>query len=146
MMDVQIYPLTTVTCQIGETAVEERNYPEVFIIRRSCGHLVDYNLEQIKLGIMLANVRFRVFWVAVPKQCSVNPAVATIDEHHPRRVHANPVHTINVVEGDGDRIAVKGVDARHPTIVMLRDMPFLKIRRHHQARSCLKKLWPEGFE
>ena len=24
-MDVQIYPLTAVTCQIGETAVEERN-------------------------------------------------------------------------------------------------------------------------
>ena len=24
-MDMQIYPLTAVTCQIGETAVEERN-------------------------------------------------------------------------------------------------------------------------
>ena len=115
------------------------------IIRRSCGHLADYNLEQIKLGIMLATVRFRVFWAAVPKQCSVNrrkgdqssvvdldehPAAATVDEHHPRRVHADLVHTINVVEADGDRIIVKGVDARHPTIANLRDMLFLKIRRH----------------
>ena len=97
----------------------------------------------------------------MPKQCSVNrrkgdqslgvdlhehPAVATVDEHHPRRVHADPVHTVNVVEGDGDRITVKGVDALHPTIVMLRDMLFLKIRRHQQARSWLKKLQPEGFE
>ena len=95
------------------------------------------------------------------KQCSVNrrkgdqspgvdlhehPAAATIDEHHPRHVHADPVHTVNVIEGDGDQIAVKGVDARHPTIVMLRDTLFLKIRRHQQARSWLKKLWPEGFE
>ena len=72
MMDVQIYPLTAVTCQIGETAVEECNYLEVFIIRRSCGHLADYNLEQIKLGITLATVRFQLFWAAVPKQCSVN--------------------------------------------------------------------------
>ena len=94
------------------------------------------------------------------KQCSVNrrkgdqspgvdlhehPAVATIDEHHPRRVHADPVHTINVVEADEDRITVKGVDARHP-IVMLPDMQFLKIRRHQQARSWLKKLRPKGFE
>ena len=70
---------------------------------------------------MLATVRFRVFWAAVPKQCSVNrrkgdqspgvdlhehPAAATVDEHHPRRVHADPVHTVNVVEADGDRIAV----------------------------------------
>ena len=93
--------------------------------------MADYNLEQIKLGIMLATVRFRVFWATVPKQCSVNRrkgdqspgvdlhehlAVATVDEHHPRRVHADPVHTVNVVEADGDRIAVKGVDARHPTI------------------------------
>ena len=133
-VDVQIYPLTAVTCQIGETAVEERNYPEVFIIRRSCGHLADYNLEQIKLGIMLATVRFRVFWAAVPKQCSVNrrkgdqsPGV-DLHENHPRRVHVDPVHTVTVVEVDGDRIAVKGVDARHPTIVMQYDMPFLKIR------------------
>ena len=66
-MDVQIYPLTAVTCQIGETAVEECNYPKVFIIRRSCGHLADYNLEQIKLGIMLATARFRVFWAVVPQ-------------------------------------------------------------------------------
>ena len=107
--------------------------------------MADYNLEQIKLGIMLAIVRFRVFWAAVPKQCSVNQrkgdqspgvdlhehrAAATIDEHHPRRVHADPVHAVNVVEADGDRIAVKGVDARHSTIVMLCDMLFLKIRRH----------------
>ena len=70
----------------------------------------------------------------------------TVDEHHPRCVHPDPVHTVNVVEADGDRIAVKGVDARHPTIVILCDMPFLKIRRHQQARSWLKKLWPEGFE
>ena len=48
-MDVQIYPLTAVTCQIGETAVEERNYLEVFIIRRSCGHLADYDLLQNKV-------------------------------------------------------------------------------------------------
>ena len=97
----------------------------------------------------------------MPKQCSVNrrkgdqapgvdlhehPAAATVDEHHPRRVHSDPVHTVNVVEGDMDRIAIKGVDARHPTIVMLRDTPFLKIRCHQQARSWLKKLWPEGFE
>ena len=75
-----------------------------------------------------------------------HPATATIDEHHPRRVHVDPVHTVNVVEADGDWIAVKGVDARHPTIVMLRDMPFLKIRQHQQARSWLKKLRPEGFE
>ena len=34
--------------------------------------MADYNLEQIKLGIMLATVRFLVFWAAVPKQCSVN--------------------------------------------------------------------------
>ena len=76
----------------------------------------------------------------MPKQCSVNrrkgdqspgvdlhehPAAATVDEHHPRRVHADPVHTVNVVEGD---------------------TPFLKIRRHPQARSWLKKLRPEGFE
>ena len=123
--------------------------------------MADYNLEQIKLGIMLATVRFRVFWATVPKQCSVNqrkgdqspgvdlhehPVAATVDEHHPRRVHANPVHIVNVVEVDGDRIIVKGVDARHPTIVMLRDTPFLKIRRHQQARSWLKKLRPEGFE
>ena len=123
--------------------------------------MADYNLEQIKLGIMLATVRFRVFWAAVRKQCSVNrrkgdqspgvdlhehPAVVAVNEHHPRRVHADPVHTVNVVEGDGDRIAVKRVDARHPTIVMLRDMPSLKIRRHQQARSWLKKLRPEGFE
>ena len=40
-----------------------------------------------------------------------HPAAVTVDEHHPRRVHADPVHTVNVVEGDGDRIAVKGVDA-----------------------------------
>ena len=95
------------------------------------------------------------------KQCSFNrrkgdqspgvdlhehPAAAAVDEHNARRVHANPVHTVNVAEADGDRIAVKGVDARHPMIVMLRDMPFLKIRRHQQARSWLKKLWPEGFE
>ena len=53
---------------------------------------------------------------------------------------------VNVVEGDGDWIAVKGVDARHPMIVMLHDTPFLKIRRHQQARSWLKKLQPEGFE
>ena len=101
------------------------------------------------------------YQAVVPKQCSVNrrkgnqspgvdlhehPAAATVDEYHPRRVHADPVHTVNVVEGDGDRIAVKGVDARHPTIVMLRDTPFLKIRRHQQARSWLKKLRPEGFE
>ena len=52
------------------------------------------------------------------------------DDSHPVGVHADPVHTVNVVEGDGDWIAVKGVDARHPTIVMLRDTPFLKIRRH----------------
>ena len=65
---------------------------------------------------------------------------------HPVGVHADPVHTVNVVEDDGDRIAVKGVDARNPMIVMLRDMPFLKIRQHHQARSWLKKLRPEGFE
>ena len=110
---------------------------------------------------MLATVRFRVFWATVPKQCSVNqmkgdqspgvdlhehPAAATVDEHHPRRVHADPLHTVDVVEGDGDRIAVKGVDARHPTIVMLRDTPFLKIRQHQQARSSLKKLRPEGFK
>ena len=75
-----------------------------------------------------------------------HPAVATVDEHHPRCVHADPVHTANVAERDGDWIAVKGVDARHPTIVMLRDTPFLKIRRHQQARSWLKKLRPEGFE
>ena len=75
-----------------------------------------------------------------------HPAAATIDEHHPRRVHVDPVHTINVVEADEDRIAVKGVDTRHPTIVMLRDMLFLKIRQHQQARSWLKKLRPEGFE
>ncbi len=88
----------------------------------------------------------------MPKQCSVNrrkgdqsPGV-DLHEHHPRRVHADPVHTVNVAEVDGDRIAMKGVDARHPTIVMLRDMPFLKIRRHQQARSWLKKLRPEGFE
>ena len=70
----------------------------------------------------------------MPKQCSVNrrkgdqspgvnlhehSATATVDEHHPRRVHVDPIHTVNVVEGDGDRIAVKRVDARHPTIVML---------------------------
>ena len=81
----------------------------------------------------------------MPKQCSVNrrkgdqspvvdlhehPAAATADEHHPRCVYADPVHTINVAEADGDRIAVKGVDAHHPTIDMLRDMLFLKIRRH----------------
>ena len=123
--------------------------------------MADYNLEQIKLGIMLATVRFRVFWAAVPKQCSVNrrkgdqspgvdlhehPSAATIDEHHPRRVRAEQVHTVNVVEGDGDRIVVNRVDARHPMIVMLRDTLFLKIRRHQQARSWLKKLWPEGFE
>ena len=111
--------------------------------------MADYNLEQIKLGIMLATVRFRVFWAVVPKQCRVirrkgdqspgvdlheHPAVATIDEHHLRRVHVDPIHAINVVEGDGDRIAIKRVDARRPTIVMLRDMPFLKIRRHQQAR------------
>ena len=97
----------------------------------------------------------------MPKQCSVNrrkgdqspavdfhkhPAAATVDEHHPRRVHADPVHTVNLAEADEDRIAVKGVDARHPTIVMLRDTPFLKIRRHPQARSWLKKLCLEGFE
>ena len=97
----------------------------------------------------------------MPKQCGVNrrkgdqspgvdlhehPAAATVDEHHPRHVHADPVHTVNVAEADGDRIAVKGVDARHPTVVMLRDMSFLKIRRHQQARSWLKKLRPEGFE
>ena len=97
----------------------------------------------------------------MPKQCSVNrrkgdqspgvdlhehSAAVTVDEHHPRRVHADPVHIVNAVEGDGDRIAVKGVDARHPTIVILRDMLFLKIRRHQQARSWLKKLQPEGFE
>ena len=75
-----------------------------------------------------------------------HPSAATVDGHHPRRVHANPVHTVNVVEGDGDRIAVKGVDAHHPTIVMLRDTPFMKIRWHRQARSWLKKLRPEGFE
>ena len=45
----------------------------------------------------------------------------TVNEHHPRRVHADPTHTINVVEGDGDQITVKGVDARHPTNVMLCD-------------------------
>ena len=53
-----------------------------------------------------------------------HPAAVTVDEHHPRRVHAAPVHTVNVVEGDGDRIAVKGVDARHPMIVMLRARRF----------------------
>ena len=73
-----------------------------------------------------------------------NPA--TVDEHHPRCVHVDPVHTVNVVEGDGDRITVKGVDARHSTIVILLDTPFLKIRRYQQARSWLKKLRPEGFE
>ena len=98
---------------------------------------------------------------AVPKQCSVNrrkgdqspgvdlhehPTATTIDEHHPKRIHADLVHTVNVAEADGDRIAVKGVDAPHPTIVMLHDMPFLKIRRHQQASSWLKKLRPEGFE
>ena len=97
----------------------------------------------------------------MPKQCSVNrrkgdqspgvdlheyTVIGTADEHHPRPVHADPVHTVNVVECDGDRIVVKGVDARHPTIVMFHDTPFLKIRRHQQARSCLKKLRPEGFE
>ena len=97
----------------------------------------------------------------MPKQCSVNRrkgdqslgvdlheqrATATVDENHPRRVHAEPVHIVNVVEGDGDQIAVKGVDACHPTIIMLRDMLFLKIRRHQQARSWLKKLQPEGSE
>ena len=46
----------------------------------------------------------------------VHTAAATVDEHHPRCVHADPVHTVNVVEGDGDRIAVKGVDARHPYV------------------------------
>ena len=86
----------------------------------------------------------------MPKQCSVNqrkggqspgvdlhehPAATTFDEHHPRRVHADPVHTVNVVEGDGDRIAVKGFDARHPTIVMLRDMPFLKIRQASASKE-----------
>ena len=76
----------------------------------------------------------------------VHPAAATVDKHHPRCVHADPVHTVNVVERDGDRIAVKGVDARHPTIVMLCDTLFLKIMRHQQARSWLKKLRPEGFE
>lgn len=60
----------------------------------------------------------------MPKQCSVNrrkgdqslgvdlhehPAVATVDGQHPRRLHADPVHTVNVVEGDKDRIAVKGL-------------------------------------
>ena len=75
-----------------------------------------------------------------------HPASASVDEHHPVSVHADPVHTVNVVEADGDRIAVKGVDARHPTIVMLHDMPFLKIKRHQQARSWLKKLRPEGFK
>ena len=75
-----------------------------------------------------------------------HPAALTVDEHHPRCVHADPVHTVNVVEADGDRIIVKGVYARHPTIAMLRDTPFLKIRRHQQARSWLKKLRPEGFE
>ena len=73
-------------------------------------------------------------------------ATATVDEHHPRRVHADPVHTVNVAEANGDRIIVKGVDARHPTIVMLHDTPFLKIRQHQQARSWLTKLRPEGFE
>jgi hypothetical protein len=97
----------------------------------------------------------------VPKQCIINqrkgdqslgvdlhehPAAATVDEHHPRRVHADLVHTINVVEGDGDRIAVKGVDARPPTILMLRDTSFLKIGQHQQAGSWLKKFRPEGFE
>ena len=75
-----------------------------------------------------------------------HPTAATVDEHHPRHVHVDPVHTVNVVEGDGDRIAVKRVDARHPTFGMLRDMPFLKIRQHQQASSWLKKLRPEGFE
>ena len=75
-----------------------------------------------------------------------HPAATIIDEHHPRRVHVDSVHTVNVVEGDGDRIAVKGVDVLHPTTVMLHDTPFLKIRRHQQARSWLKKLRPEGFE
>ena len=75
-----------------------------------------------------------------------HPAAVTVDEHHPRRVHADLVHTVNVAEAEGDLIAVKGVDARHPTIIMLHDTPFLKIRRHQQARSWLKKLWPEGFE
>ena len=75
-----------------------------------------------------------------------HPAAAIVDEHHPRHVHADPVDTVNVVEGDEDQIAVKGVEARHPTIVMLRDTPFLKIRRHQQARRYLKKLRPEGFE
>ena len=75
----------------------------------------------------------------MPKQCSVNrrkgdqpsgvdlhehPAAVTVDEHHPRCVHADPVHTVNVAEADRDQIAVKGVDARHPTIVMLRDTRF----------------------
>ena len=97
----------------------------------------------------------------MPKQCSVNRrkedqslgvdlhehlAAATVDEHHPRCVHVDPVHTVNVAEADGDQIAVKGVDACNPTIVMLRDTLFLKIRRHQQARSWLKKLRPEGFE
>ena len=75
-----------------------------------------------------------------------HPAAATVDEHHPRCVHADPVHTVNEVEADGDQIAVKRVDARHPMIVMLHDTPFLKIRRHQQVRSWLKKLQPEGFE
>ena len=75
-----------------------------------------------------------------------HPAAATVDEHHPRRGHADPVHTVNVVEADRDRIAVKGVDARHPMMVMLHDTLFLKIRRHQQAWSWLKKLRPEGFE
>jgi len=97
----------------------------------------------------------------VPKKCSLNrrkgdqspgvdlhknPAAAAVDEHHPRCVHVDPVHTVNVVEGDGDRIAVKGVDAHHPTIVILCDTLFLKIGRHQQARSWLKKLQPKGFE
>ena len=65
---------------------------------------------------------------------------------HPVGVHADPVHTINVVEGDKDWITVEGVDARYPMIITLCDMPFLKIRQHQQARSWLKKLRPEGFE
>ena len=74
-----------------------------------------------------------------------HPAAGTVDEHHPRCVHPDPVHIVNVVEGDGDRIAVKGVDARHSTIVMLRDTLFLKIRRHlcadkdGEANMCCRK-------
>ena len=49
VMDVQIYPLTIVTCQIGETAVEECNYPEVFIIPRSSANQTLYHVGYYKI-------------------------------------------------------------------------------------------------